>query len=244
MADDGGSGRIRRGHARQRPAESPRRHQRARLFALGCVAGAGANVAVTFAPCARSRPCSGGLRTGRRARVRVSAGHEDRRRLDARAPRHGARPPRRRADARVRAAPHLLAAFGIVQPRGGRCSLQPRRSRSPAPRSSRSCVRDGPHVTTSAPFDPHAARRPDSDAASAAGHARLPRAHVGALRDVGMDWRVCRRRVRGARRAGGRSEPLGLDRGVRRRRQRRAGMRRRRALGRPSREGARRARQR
>ena len=78
------------------------------------------------------------------------------------------------------AAPHLLAAFACCQARGGRCSLQPRAWPSPAPRSSRSSVRDGPHVTTTAPFDPRAARD----------LIRIPRARLATLGYLGHMWEL------------------------------------------------------
>ena len=61
-------------------------------------------------------------------------------------------------------------------------------------------VRDGPFVAATAPFDP--ARHPEDPGQPRrpAGDLRLPRPHVGALRDVDVDWRVRRRpasRLRG-----------------------------------------------
>ena len=60
-----------------------------RLFALGCVAGAVANAAIAVAE-TPATIIALRFATGAGAGVRLSAGHEDRRRLVPRSPRHGA----------------------------------------------------------------------------------------------------------------------------------------------------------
>ncbi len=124
---------------------------------------------------------------------RLSGRHEARDDLGAR--RHGAdgRHPRRRADAR------LGVAASVQRLRRRRLALRPsccrRRARWP-PRSAIALAGLGPNRKPAPRFEPRCdaagmARRP-----AAARQPRLPRAHVGALRDVGVDRRVPERELR------------------------------------------------
>ena len=125
VADHGGAGGIRRRHAdhARSPTLADAINAR-RLFAIGCVAGAASNAGDYRSRIAR-RDHRAALLHRRRAGLGLSAGHEDRRRLVSRTPRHRARHRRRRPDARVRVpAPARVAGRGTAVAR--RSSAPPR----------------------------------------------------------------------------------------------------------------------
>ena len=155
----------------------PDRLNARRLFALGAVAGAGANVAVTFAASAFGavfwRFATGAaLACVYPPGMKIAAGWTIARRGTALGLLVGAL-------TLGSAAPHLLAAF--ASPGTWRSVLFTASGLALAGAAIIMLwVRDGPHVTTTAPFDPRAARD----------LIRIPRARLATLGYLGHMWEL------------------------------------------------------
>ena len=208
VADHGRSGRIRRRHAGHRRSPTPPTSiNPRRLFRWRAASPARRATRRSRVAAERRRHHRPALLHGCGARVGLSARHEDRRGVVSRAARHRAR---RRGGCAHASAPRFRTCWRGSVPvcRGGRLSYASSDPGGwPADASSRFGVKDGPHVSASAPFDRHALRIVLREPRHAAGDARLLRAHVGALRDRGHGSRrlPARRSALAARRP---SDPL------------------------------------
>ena len=184
VVDDGGSGRIRCRNTRQR-ASQPRRHRQcAASVRLGVPGRSDCQRGDPLRPVWRGH-CPLENCDGCSAGIRLPAWSQDRRRMVPQSTRHGARDCCRRADARFGIpSPYGMGgcgramaehAVGLVRPgdrgRGYRRAGRARRALCQRVRAIRST---GCWTGRQQP------RRP-------ARHAWLPRSHVGALRDVGVD---------------------------------------------------------